>query len=158
MKMAIFGATGQVGSVMINILAESNLKIDELRLFASPKSAGKKLSFQGEEIVVEDSYSGDYSGIDVALFSCGKAASLELAPAVGKAGAIVIDNSSAWRMDDEVPLVVPEVNPEDLKKIKKNIVANPVFSGFHCATSVLRRFPHCHQRQEHRQKGPRYKL
>lgn len=131
MKMAIFGATGQVGSVMINILAESNLKIDELRLFASPKSAGKKLSFQGEEIVVEDSYSGDYSGIDVALFSCGKAASLELAPVVGKAGAIVIDNSSAWRMDDEVPLVVPEVNPEDLKKIKKNIVANP-----NCTTMI----------------------
>ncbi len=131
MKMAIFGATGQVGSVMINILEESNLEIDELRLFASPKSAGKKLSFKGEEIIVEDSYSGNYKGIDIALFSCGKTASLELAPLVGSAGAVVIDNSSAWRMDDEVPLVVPEVNPDDLKNIKKNIVANP-----NCTTMI----------------------
>ncbi len=125
MKMAIFGATGQVGSVMLKILEESNLEIDGLRLFASPQSVGKKLSFQGQQIGVEDASCGDYQDIDIALFSCGKNASLELAPKVAGSGAIVIDNSSAWRMDDDVPLVVPEVNPDKLQNLKKNIVANP---------------------------------
>ncbi len=131
MKMAIFGATGQVGSVMLKILAESKLDIDELRLFASPKSVGRELVFQDKKLQVEDADCGDYEGIDIALFSCGKSASLELAPKVAAAGAIVIDNSSAWRMDDDVPLVVPEVNSHALLNLKKNIIANP-----NCTTMI----------------------
>jgi len=116
---------------MLKVLEESSLEIDGLRLFASPKSAGKKLVFQGREITVEDASCGNYQNIDVALFSCGKSASLELAPRVADSGAVVIDNSSAWRMDDEVPLVVPEVNPDELRNLKKNIVANP-----NCTTMI----------------------
>ena len=110
---------------MRSILAERAFPVDEIRLFASERSAGRRLLFAGDEVVVADAATGDYAGIDIALFSCGKAASLELAPRVAATGAIVIDNSSAWRMDPEVPLVVPEVNRHALAHIPKGIVANP---------------------------------
>jgi aspartate-semialdehyde dehydrogenase len=131
MHVAIFGATGQVGGVMRSILEERDFPVDSLRLFASARSVGRRFSFRGEELAVEDAASADYAGIEVALFSCGKAASLELAPRVVAKGGIVIDNSSAWRMDPQVPLVVPEVNAEALSTIPKGIVANP-----NCTTMV----------------------
>jgi aspartate-semialdehyde dehydrogenase len=131
MRVAIVGATGQVGGVMRAILEERTFPLDSLRLFASSRSAGVRLPFHGEEVVVEDAANADFSGIDLALFSCGKSASLELAPRAAAAGAIVIDNSSAWRMDPEVPLVVPEVNASALSSIPKGIVANP-----NCTTMV----------------------
>ncbi len=113
------------------ILDERDFPVDELRLFASSRSAGRTLGFRGEEIVVEDAAQADPSGIDIALFSSGATASRELAPRFAAAGAIVIDNSSAWRMDPEVPLVVPEVNESALGSIPKGIVANP-----NCTTMV----------------------
>ena len=131
MNIGIFGATGQVGGVMRAILIERSFPLDELRLFASARSAGSKVVFGGRELVVEDAATADPSGLDLALFSCGKYASLTLAPAVAEAGAIVIDNSSAWRMDADVPLVVPEVNADALRSIPKGIVANP-----NCTTMV----------------------
>jgi len=133
MRVGVFGATGQVGAVMRSILAERSFPTDGVRFFASRRSAGRTLMWDGEdsEIVVEDATSADFAGIDIALFSCGAKASLELAPRVAAAGAIVIDNSSAWRMDPDVPLVVPEVNREALDSIPKGIVANP-----NCTTMV----------------------
>jgi len=131
MRVGIFGATGQVGTVMRRLLDERSFPLDQLRLFASPRSAGTRLVFQGAEIVVEDAHTADPSGLDLALFSCGKVASLQLAEKVARAGAVVIDNSSAWRMDPDVPLVVPEVNPDALSAIPKGIVANP-----NCTTMV----------------------
>jgi aspartate-semialdehyde dehydrogenase len=124
-RVGVFGATGQVGGVMRRLLAERRFPADEVRYFASARSAGRTLPWDGDEIVVEDASAADYSGLDIALFSMGKYASKELAPAVGEAGAIVIDNSSAWRMDPEVPLVVADVNDEALADIPKGIVANP---------------------------------
>ncbi|HEX7094722.1 MAG TPA: aspartate-semialdehyde dehydrogenase [Acidimicrobiales bacterium] len=125
MKIAVVGATGQVGGVMRTLLAERSFPVDEVRFFASSRSAGTTLDWQGTPVVVEDAATADYAGIDIALFSAGKATSLELAPKVAAAGAIVIDNSSAWRMDPDVPLVVPEVNAHALDSIPKGIVANP---------------------------------
>jgi aspartate-semialdehyde dehydrogenase len=116
---------------MRSVLAERNFPIDEIRFFASARSVGRLLDFAGGEHRVEDAACGDYTRIDVALFSCGKTASLELAPQVAAAGGVVIDNSSAWRMDPEVPLVVPEVNAHELASIPKGIVANP-----NCTTMV----------------------
>jgi aspartate-semialdehyde dehydrogenase len=110
---------------MRTLLAERNFPIEELRFFASSRSAGKPLPWLDGEIVVEDSSTADFAGLDIALFSNGKTASKELAPRVAAAGATVIDNSSAWRMDPEVPLVVSEVNPDDLRNLPKGIVANP---------------------------------
>lgn len=102
-----------------------------MRYFASARSAGREIPFGSDTIVVEDAAVADFSGLDIALFACGGATSLELAPRVAAAGAIVIDNSSAWRMDPDVPLVVPEVNPEALESIPKGIVGNP-----NCTTMV----------------------
>ena len=116
---------------MRSVLAERHFPVDELRLFASPRSVGRRLDWQGEDVVVEDAASGDYAGIDIALFAAGAPASRELAPLVAGAGATVIDNSSAWRMDPEVPLVVPEVNAAELDRVPKGIVANP-----NCTTMV----------------------
>jgi aspartate-semialdehyde dehydrogenase len=135
MRVGVFGATGQVGAVMRSILAERDFPADSVRFFASARSAGRTLPFVGnavvEDVVVEDVVGADFAGIDIALFSCGATTSLDLAPRVAAAGAIVIDNSSAWRMDPDVPLVVPEVNPEALSRIPKGIVANP-----NCTTMV----------------------
>jgi aspartate-semialdehyde dehydrogenase len=110
---------------MRTLLAERSFPITDIRFFASARSAGRKLDFAGTEITVEDSATADFSGLDVALFSNGKTASLATAPKVAAAGAIVIDNSSAWRMDPDVPLVVSEVNPDDALRPPKGIIANP---------------------------------
>jgi aspartate-semialdehyde dehydrogenase len=123
--VAVVGATGQVGTVMRRLLEERNFPADRVRFFASARSAGSTLTFRGEEIVVEDAAAADLSGIDIALFSAGGSTSKELAPRYAAAGAIVIDNSSAWRMDPDVPLVVSEVNPEAIKDACKGIIANP---------------------------------
>jgi aspartate-semialdehyde dehydrogenase len=131
MRVGVFGATGQVGAVMRSVLAERGFPAERVRYFASSRSAGRTLAWGGDAVAVEDVLGADFGGIDIALFSCGSKASLELAPRVAAAGAIVIDNSSAWRMDPEVPLVVPEVNREALESIPKGIVANP-----NCTTMV----------------------
>jgi aspartate-semialdehyde dehydrogenase len=107
------------------LLEERDFPVDDVRFFASARSAGKTLPFKGRDVTVEDSATADFSGIDIALFSNGGAASRELAPKVAATGAVVIDNSSAWRKDPEVPLVVSEVNASDLDTIPKGIVANP---------------------------------
>ena len=131
MRIGIVGATGQVGSVMRAILAERQFPVDELRLFASSRSAGRKLPWGDGDITVEDAETADWSGLDIALFSAGASTSRVLAPKVADAGVTVIDNSSAWRMDPDVPLVVPEVNAHALDDLPKNIVANP-----NCTTMV----------------------
>jgi aspartate-semialdehyde dehydrogenase len=125
MRIGIVGATGQVGSVMRHILAERQFPVDELRLFASARSAGRPIDWQGTQVTVEDAATADYTGLDVVLFSAGKGTSKELAPKVAAAGAVVIDNSSAWRMDPDVPLVVAEVNPHAAADRPKGIIANP---------------------------------
>ena len=124
-NVAVVGATGQVGTVMLKLLAEREFPIKSLRLFSSARSAGKVISWQGQNITVEDAATADLEGIDIALFSAGGATSKELAPKFAAAGAMVIDNSSAWRMDPEVPLVVSEVNPEAIADAHKGIIANP---------------------------------
>jgi len=131
MRIGIVGATGQVGSVMRAILAERQFPVDELRLFASSRSAGRKLPWADGDITVEDADTADFSGLDIALFSAGATTSRALAPRVADAGVTVVDNSSAWRMDPDVPLVVPEVNAHALDDLPKNIVANP-----NCTTMV----------------------
>lgn len=123
--LAVVGATGQVGRVMRTIIEERNVPVDQVRFFASSRSAGQTLPFRGEEVIVEDLATADFSGIDVAVFSAGATVSREYAPKFEAAGAVVVDNSSAWRKDPEVPLVVAEVNPEDLKNRPKGIIANP---------------------------------
>jgi aspartate-semialdehyde dehydrogenase len=125
MRVGVFGATGQVGGVMRRLLDERNFPVSEIRYFASARSAGTKLPWKDTEITVEDSDLADFTGLDIALFSNGKYASKAIAPKVAAAGAVVIDNSSAWRMDPEVPLVVSEVNPEDTVNPPKGIIANP---------------------------------
>lgn len=125
MRIGVFGATGQVGGVMRALLAQRAFPLADMRFFASARSAGSALPWQNGEVVVEDSATADLSGIDIALFSSGKTASLELAPRVAAAGALVVDNSSAWRMNRHVPLVVSEVNPADLDDTPLGIVANP---------------------------------
>jgi len=125
MRVGVVGATGQVGSVMRTLLAERNFPITELRFFASARSAGGTLPWNGTDIVIEDAALADPSGLDVALFSAGATTSRELATKYAAAGVIVIDNSSAWRMDPNVPLVVSEVNPEAIAEAKKGIIANP---------------------------------
>jgi aspartate-semialdehyde dehydrogenase len=125
MRVGVFGATGQVGGVMRQVLAERAFPVDEIRFFASARSAGRPLPWGGGEVTVEDAETADFAGLDIALFSAGATASKRLAPRVAAAGAVVVDNSSAWRMDPDVPLVVAEVNPHALASIPKSIVANP---------------------------------
>ena len=124
-NIAVVGATGQVGTVMRQLLAERNFPVGDLRFFASARSAGTTLPWKDKEIVVEDVATADWSGIDIALASAGKTASLQYSPVMAEAGITVIDNSSGWRNDPEVPLVVSEVNPEALDDIPKGIIANP---------------------------------
>ena len=125
MRVGVVGATGQVGSVMRTLLAERNFPISELRFFASARSAGTKLPWGDGEITVEDAATADPTGLDIALFSAGATSSRELAPRFAAAGVIVIDNSSAFRMDPEVPLVVSEVNGHLAHNPPKGIIANP---------------------------------
>lgn len=125
MKVGIVGATGQVGTVMRRILAERKFPVAELRLFASARSAGSTLAYEGTDITVEDASTADYTGLDIVLFSAGGATSKALAEKVASQGAVVIDNSSAWRKDPEVPLVVSEVNAHAIKNRPKGIIANP---------------------------------
>lgn len=124
-NVAVVGATGAVGQEMLNMLKERSFPVGTLRLMASARSAGKTLSWGKEEVVVEDLASASFEEVDLALFSAGGSTSTTYAPIAAAAGAIVIDNSSAWRMDEQVPLVVPEVNAHALKNIPKRIVANP---------------------------------
>jgi len=131
MRVAVVGATGQAGSVMRQILESRSFPVDDVRFFASARSAGSTLRFAGTEITVEDAEGADFSGIDIALSAAGATSSRVLSPRLAAAGAIVVDNSSAWRMDDDVPLVVPEVNSHALDVIPKGIVANP-----NCTTMV----------------------
>jgi aspartate-semialdehyde dehydrogenase len=125
LRVGVVGATGQVGGVMRKLLAERGLPVAEIRFFASSRSAGTTLPWQGTDIVVEDTTTADPSGLDIALFSAGGATSKAQAPRFAAAGATVIDNSSAWRLDPEVPLVVSEVNPQAVKDARKGIIANP---------------------------------
>src|SRR6185369_3340356 len=123
--IAVVGATGQVGGVVLKLLAERRIDTSNLRAFASSRSAGTKVACADRMIVVEDAATADFRGIDYALFSAGATTSRAIAPLVAAVGAIVIDNSSAWRHDPDVPLVVSEVNPHALRSIPKGIVANP---------------------------------
>lgn len=125
MHVGVFGATGQVGGVMRTLLAERNFPVTSIRFFASSRSAGQTLPWGDQQVIVEDMATADFGGLDIALFSAGKTASMEYAPKVAAAGATVIDNSSGWRMDPEIPLVVSEVNPEDVRNPPKGIIANP---------------------------------
>ena len=122
--VAVVGATGAVGNEMIATLEQRNFPVEKLRLFASERSEGKTLEFQGNEIPVENLNESSFKGIDIALFSAGAERSKIWAPVAAKSGCVVVDNSSQWRMDPEVPLVVPEVNSHDLKW-HKGIIANP---------------------------------
>ncbi len=125
LRIGIVGATGQVGVAMRQILAERSFPADEVRFFASARSAGTALPFAGREITVEDAATADPSGLDIALFSAGASTSRALAARYAEAGAVVVDNSSAFRMDPDVPLVVSEVNPDAIREARKGIIANP---------------------------------
>jgi aspartate-semialdehyde dehydrogenase len=124
-RVGVVGATGQVGGVMREVLAEREFPVGDIRFFASARSAGRTLPWHGADVPVEDAATADWSGIDIALFSAGATTSRAIAEKVAAAGATVIDNSSAWRMHPDVPLVVSEVNPHDLDVLPKGIVANP---------------------------------
>jgi aspartate-semialdehyde dehydrogenase len=124
MKVCVVGATGAVGRKMVEVLCERKFPLTELSLFASERSAGKRLTFCSQEITVRKLEKSCGKGIDIALFSAGATVSKEFAPCFAADGAVVIDNSSAFRMDTDVPLVVPEVNPEDIR-LHKGIIANP---------------------------------
>ncbi len=130
--VAVVGATGLVGRAMLRVLQERAFPLARLLPLASARSAGKRVSFKGEELTVTEATPESFEGVDIALFSAGGGVSRELAPAAAAAGAVVIDNSSAWRMDPDVPLVVPEVNPEAARERPKGIIANP-----NCSTIQL---------------------
>ncbi|MBP1949178.1 aspartate-semialdehyde dehydrogenase [Virgibacillus litoralis] len=123
-NIAVVGATGAVGQKITQILEQKNFPINELKLLSSKRSAGTKLLFKNQEITVEEATPDSFAGVDIALFSAGGSVSKQLAPEAVKHGAVVVDNTSAYRMDNEVPLVVPEVNEEDIKS-HKGIIANP---------------------------------
>jgi aspartate-semialdehyde dehydrogenase len=132
-NVAIAGATGAVGELLINILQERDFPVGEMRFLASARSAGKTLKWKGEELTIQEMTEDSFEGIDIALFSAGGGRSQQFAPAAVKAGAVVIDNSSAFRMDPAVPLVVPEVNAADVGDYgQKGIIANP-----NCTTIIM---------------------
>jgi aspartate-semialdehyde dehydrogenase len=131
MRVAVVGATGQVGKVMRSVLAERSFPLDEIRFLASARSAGSRLPWGDGDVEVEVAEDADYRDVDIALMSVGADASRQISPRIAAAGAMVIDNSSAWRMDPAVPLVVAEVNPDALDHMDKGIVANP-----NCTTMV----------------------
>jgi aspartate-semialdehyde dehydrogenase len=130
-RVAVVGATGAVGDEMLKVLERRRFPVDRLSLLASPRSAGKRLRFSGDELPVEPLTAGALEGVDVALFSAGASISREFAPGAARAGALVVDNSSAFRMDPAIPLVVPEINPEAARGVKAAIIANP-----NCTTIV----------------------
>ena len=123
-KVAVAGATGAVGNLMVKVLEERAFPVSELRLLASARSIGKTLDFRGREVAVQELKENSFEGIQLALFSAGGSVSREFAPIAARAGAVVVDNSNAWRMDPKVPLVVPEVNP-DAALSHSGIIANP---------------------------------
>jgi aspartate-semialdehyde dehydrogenase len=125
MHIAILGATGAVGRTMLDVLEERNFPLDQVTLLASERSAGSTLEWRGRQYTLKAPAPGVFRGVDIALFSAGGARSLEWGPRAADEGAVVVDNSSAWRMDPDCPLVVPEVNADQLHHIKKGIVANP---------------------------------
>lgn len=129
--VAIAGATGAVGTEMLRCLEERDFPVGKLTLLASARSVGRRLPFRGAEIAVQELGGDSFAGVDIALFSAGGTLSQEFAPAAAAAGAVVVDNSSAFRMDPEVPLVVPEINPEAVRSRPKGIIANP-----NCTTIV----------------------
>lgn len=122
--VAVAGATGLVGEQLLRTLEEREFEVSELRPLASARSKGKKVRFHGEDVTVDELKADSFKGIDIALFSCGGGTSKEFAPHAAKAGCVVVDNSSAWRMDPKVPLIVPEVNAADIKW-HEGIIANP---------------------------------
>lgn len=122
-NVAVVGATGVVGSTFLKVLKEYEFPINELRLLASSRSAGKEIEYDGKKITVQELNKDSFKGIDIALFSAGGSVSLEYCPIAAAAGAVVIDNSSAWRTDPTLPLVVPEVNPQDIRNY--GIISNP---------------------------------
>ena len=124
-NIGVVGATGQVGAVVRRLLEERDFPVKNIRFFASARSAGTSLTFKGEQITVEDASAADPTGLDVAIFSAGATLSKTQAPRFAAAGVLVVDNSSGWRMDPDVPLVVSEVNPEAIKQAVKGIIANP---------------------------------
>ncbi|WP_457622998.1 aspartate-semialdehyde dehydrogenase [Persephonella sp.] len=134
-NIAILGATGAVGQTMLKVLEEREFPIDEIRLLASPRSKGQELEYMGIKYKVQPVTPESFEGIDIALFSAGGSRSKEWAPIAVEKGAVVIDNSSAFRMDDDVPLVVPEVNPEDVKW-HKGIIANPNCSTIQMVVAI----------------------
>ncbi len=131
LTVGIVGATGVVGGVLRSVLVERRFPVKQLRAFASSRSAGRHVAWDEGEVVVEDAATADLAGLDLVIFSAGRGTSLALAPRFVEAGAVVVDNSSAWRMDPDVPLVVPEVNADALADLPKGIVANP-----NCTTMV----------------------
>ena len=124
-RIGVVGATGQVGAVVRQLLVERDFPIEEIRFFASARSAGKVIPFNGRDIIVEDAETADPSGLDIAIFSAGATLSKAQAPRFAAAGVTVVDNSSGWRIDPEVPLVVSEVNPHAIDEAVKGIIANP---------------------------------
>ncbi len=128
--VAVVGATGAVGLEMISTLERRKFPVGKLTLLASARSAGKKLRFNGEELPVQELTADSFEGVDIALFSAGSSISKQYAPAAARSGCVVIDNSSAFRMDDDVPLVIPEINGADIK-LHKGIIANP-----NCTTAI----------------------
>ena len=133
--VAVLGATGAVGQEMIKILAERNFPVGKLIPLASARSAGKTLKFKGEDIVIREATETAFEGVDIVLGAAENDVAKRLAPAIVAAGAVFVDNSSAFRMDDNVPLVVPEINPEDVKN-HKGIISNPNCSTIITATAV----------------------
>jgi len=129
-NVAVVGVTGAVGQEFLSIIEERNFPFASLRVLASNRSAGKKILFMGKEYTVEELTQNSFKGVDIALFSAGASRSREFAPAAVMAGAVVVDNSSAYRMDPDVPLVVPEINPQKIKE-HKGIIANP-----NCSTII----------------------
>lgn len=125
MNVAIVGATGAVGREMLQVLEQRAFPANRVTALASPRSAGVRIPFRGRELTVEPLSTSSFSNVGIALFSAGASTSREFAPVAARAGAVVIDNSSAWRMDPECPLVVPEVNPKDIQDRPKGIIANP---------------------------------
>ncbi len=131
MRIGVVGATGLVGGQLLKTLEERGFPTEELRAFASARSAGRAVAYRGVEVLVEDASTASYEGLDVVLMSAGATLSRRLAPTIAAQGPLVVDNSSAWRMDDEVPLVVAEVNPGAVASTPKGIIANP-----NCTTMV----------------------